>query len=100
MSKKSDVVSQNEASKKNKTAKADVALQSSLRETTLQEKNAHTTEIAELQEQLTAKSTKLYELCAKNGKLADELSRIKTQNAAGGTGSDNLKSVAGIFERP
>lgn len=39
--------------------------------------DAHTTKVAELQEQLTAESAKLSELFAMNGELADELSRVK-----------------------
>lgn len=42
--------------------------------------DTHMAEIAELQEQLMAKSDELSELCARNDKLADELSRVKTQN--------------------
>lgn len=56
--------------------------------------DTHTTEIAELQVQLTTKSSKLSELFATNSGLADKLSRAKEQDAAGGTVSDDLKAVA------
>lgn len=84
----------NEASEKLKTAEANVALHPSLQEATLKEIGAHTAEVAELQEQLTARSAKLSELLAKVGMLADELGQVKTQNMAVGTASNDLKSVA------
>lgn len=63
----------NEASVKLTTAEVAVALRWLLLETDLEEVDAHTVGIAQLQGQLTAKDAKLPEMCAKNSKLADEL---------------------------
>lgn len=82
-----------------KTAETDLALKPSLRKAAL-EIDAHTAGIPELQVQLMAKSAKLLELCAENGKLGDKLSHAKAQNTGGGTVSDDLESVAGSCERP
>lgn len=57
--------------------------------------NAHIGEIAELEEQLTAKSAKLSQSSAKHGVLADNLSRVILQYVAGATVSDNSKLVGG-----
>lgn len=56
--------------------------------------------MVELQEQLTAEGANFLEFCTKNIKLADELSRVKTQNATGGTALDGLKLVVEFCERP
>lgn len=47
-----------------------------------------------------ARIAKLLELFVKNGKVADALSRVKLQTAAGDTVSDDLKSIAGSCGRP
>lgn len=49
--------------------------------------------------QLTARNAVLLEFCTKTSKLADVLGRVKTQNASGGTASDDLKSVVDSSER-
>lgn len=90
----------NEASKKLKTAEADVALQLSLQEATPEEMDARTKEVAELQEQSTAKGAELSGLLSQNGEFVDKLRQIKAQNAARGTVSDDLKLLAGDCERP
>lgn len=90
----------NEASEKLTTAWADLPLPSSLRKSAPGETDSPTAEIAELQEQLTAKSIELPEMLAKNGELASELRRLEVQSAAGGTVSDNGRLVAGSCARP
>lgn len=89
-----------EASEKLKIAEDDAALQLSLREAAVERMDAHTAEIAKLQEELTAKSAELSEWCAKNGKLADGQSRLKAHDTTEGTVPYNLKSVTDNCERP
>lgn len=48
---------------------------------------------------MAAKSVDVLQLSAKNVELADELSHVKLQSAAGATVSNDLKSVAGACER-
>lgn len=55
-----------EATKKLNVAEAGVSLQSTLRNAAPGELDTHTTEIAKLQKQLTANSTELSQLSAKN----------------------------------
>lgn len=62
--------------------------------------DTHTPEIVELQEQLTAKIAELSQLSAKHSMLTDELSRVKSQNAAGTAVLNNLKSIGKNYERP
>lgn len=77
-----------------------MALQSLLWEATLENMDARSAEMTELQELLTAKDAESSELRTKNSKLVDELSWVKTQNATGGTISDDLMSVADSCDRP
>lgn len=58
--------------------------------------DTHAAEIAKLQEQLAAKSAEMLQLSARYGKLTDNLSREKPQNAAGATALDGLKTATGI----
>lgn len=74
-----------EALEKLKAVLADVALQPTLRESDREDIDTHTAEIAEVHEQLVAKSAGLFLLSAKHSKQTNELSRAKLQNAAGST---------------
>lgn len=62
--------------------------------------DSQATEITAPQKQLAAKSVELLQLPAKHVELKDMLSRVKVQNAAGATVSDDVESVAGAYERP
>lgn len=62
-----------------KTADADAAILPSLREATLGDTDAHMVELAELQENQTAKDVKLLESDTKNRRLADKWIRIRSQ---------------------
>lgn len=53
-----------------------------------------------LQKQLTSKIDNFLPLSVEHVKLADELSRVKSQNTAEITVSDDLKSVVEVCERP
>lgn len=77
-----------------------MALQLSLREATLKEMDACTSETAEIPEQLTPKGAELSQLTEKHRELSEKLNRMKTQNAADPTVVNDQKSVAGGCERP
>lgn len=83
-----------------KTPQADVFLQPALPEAAPNKMDAQTTEMKELQELLEAKSAKLLQLSARHGDMADKLRRVKSQNAAGATVSNDLKSTVEACEHP
>lgn len=60
-------------------AKADVALQSTLREAAQEEMDAYMAEIAELLKLLTDKSAKLSQSSAMHSEWAHKLSRVKAK---------------------
>lgn len=62
--------------------------------------NTHMAKITKLQEQLTAKSTELSRLPAMHKELTNELSLVKSQQAARALVLDDLESVPGNCERP
>lgn len=89
-----------ETAKKLKIANADVVLQTGLQETTQEEMDAQTVEVAELQEQLVSTNAELSQLPATRGERNDELRRMKLHHASGATVSGDLMLVAGVCERP
>lgn len=82
-----------------KAVEADEVLQPPFWEAALVEMDVHSAMRAVLEELLTARSTKLSELRAKNGEPGAKRSRVKAQSAIASTVSDDLKLVAGTIER-
>lgn len=86
-----------EAVDKLKLAEVDMTLQAALQESALEEKDSETTVVTASKKQLAAKSATSSPFAAEQAKLTGNLSRVKSQSAAGYTVPYYLKSVAVAF---
>lgn len=81
-------------------SEADIALRSTLWEAARKQRDTHTSDLAELQEQLMTKGAELSQLIAKHSEPIDELICVKLQIAAEATVLPDLKLAAGNCDCP